>query len=189
MSAMKKVFLVGLLFVTSITVAQTSNLELKKIVEEDQGVRTTGTQIDWKTVSRSDADRRLLVRKMIDAGQLHTAEDYRGAALVFQHGSQSDDYLLAHSLAVIAASKGDKIGLRLAAATLDRYLQSQKQPQIYGTQYFTIENTPATQEPYNKSLVTDEIRKQLRVPTVKEQESQRKEFDAKRTTSATNSAK
>jgi hypothetical protein len=126
---------------------------------------------------------------MIDARQLHTAEDYRGAALVFQHGSQPDDYLLAHSLAVVAASKGDKIGLWLTAATLDRYLQSQKQPQIYGTQYLTIENTPTTQDPYYKSLITDEIRKQLRVPTLEEQERQRKEFDSKRTTSATKTTK
>jgi hypothetical protein len=177
---MKSVFLVTLLCIATFVASQESNADLKKIVEEDQAARTVTGKSDWKAISRNDSDRRLLVRKMIDAGQLHTAEDYRGAALVFQHGSQTDDYLLAHSLAVIAAAKGDKTGLWLAAATLDRYLQAKKQPQIYGTQFSFSDNTPATQEPYNKSLITDELRKQLGVPSIAEQQEQRKQLESSR---------
>lgn len=179
---MKSIVLIALLLTATLAIAQESNPELKKLVEEDQAARTVQSKSDWKPISRTDADRRLLVRRMIDANQLHTAEDYRGAALVFQHGSQPDDYLLAHSLAVIAASKGDKTGLWLAAATLDRYLQAKKLPQIYGTQFSFTDNSPATQEPYNKSLITDELRKQLGVPTLEEQQAQRKQLESARPT-------
>ena len=189
MSPMKSVFLCTLLLVSTCAIAQDSNAELKKIVEEDQAVRTVQSKADWKPISRTDADRRAVVRKMIDAGQLHTAEDYRGAALVFQHGSKADDYLLAHSLAVIAAAKGDKVGTWLAAATLDRYLQAKKQPQIYGTQFSFTDNTPASQEPYNKTLITDELRKQLGVATLEEQQAQRKQLESSRPARPTSSKK
>lgn len=189
MSAMKTVCLLTLLLLSTFAFSQESNADLKKIVEEDQAARTVQSKTDWKPISRTDADRRLLVRKMIDSGQLHTAEDYRGAALVFQHGSQPDDYLLAHSLAVIAASKGDKTGTWLAAATLDRYLQSKKQPQIYGTQFSFTDNTPASQEPYNKTLITDELRKQLGVSTLAEQQVQRKQLESSRPAHAAPSKK
>lgn len=38
--------------------------------------------------------------------------------------------------------------------------------------------TPATQEPYDKSLITDQLRTELHVPKLSEQEEQRKQFDA-----------
>jgi len=36
---------------------------------------------------------------------------------------------------LVAAAKGDQGAAWIAAATLDRYLQSVRQPQIYGTQF------------------------------------------------------
>jgi hypothetical protein len=180
MSAMKSVVLFALLLAATFAAAQESNPELKKLVEEDQAARTTKPNSDWMAVLKDDAKRRVLVRKMIDSGKLHTAEDYYGAAAVFQHGSEPDDFLLAHSMAMIATAKGEKKGLWLAAVTLDRYLQSKKQPQIYGTQFTFTDNSPVTQQPYNKSLITDELRKELGVSTLAVQDAQLKQLQSSR---------
>jgi hypothetical protein len=81
---------------------------------------------------------------------------------------------------MIATAKGEKKGLWLAAVTLDRYLQSKKQPQIYGTQFTFTDNSPVTQQPYNKSLITDELRKELGVSTLAVQDAQLKQLQSSR---------
>lgn len=155
---------------------EASNEELKALVARDQAIRTaTSVKQDPK---ETDADRRVIVHRMISAGELHTGLDYRNASLVMQHSNTSDDYLLAHALAVIGAGKGDKTALWLSAATLDRYLQSIRQPQIYGTQYSKAPpQSQWTQEPYNRTLLTDVLRKATRVKTLEEQTKQAEEFD------------
>jgi hypothetical protein len=154
---------------------EASNEELKALVARDQAVRTaTSLKQDPK---ETDADRRVIVHRMISAGELHTGLDYRNASLVMQHGSAPDDYLLAHVLAVIGAGKGDKTALWLSAATLDRYLQSIKQPQIYGTQYRRVFSSQWTQEPYNRTLLTDALREATGVKTLQEQIKETEELD------------
>ena len=81
-----------------------------------------------------DAVRQKRVHEMLNEGTVRTINDYIWASFIFQHGETPDDYLLAHVLAMVAASKGDKMGRWIAAATLDRYLQSIRQPQVFGTQ-------------------------------------------------------
>ncbi len=71
--------------------------------------------------------------------------------------------MLAHILAITAVAKGDMTATWISASTLDRYLQSIKQPQVFGTQY-NMKNITAvprvvTQEPYDKITVSDELRK------------------------------
>src|ERR1700744_4597912 len=90
----------------TLTDSDTSNAEMKAIYDEDQRVRMT-QNIDWKIVGKSDADRREQTRKLLADGALHTGKDYEEAAFIFQHGSTAQDYLLAHTLAMIAVSKGD----------------------------------------------------------------------------------
>jgi hypothetical protein len=58
-----------------------------------------------------------------DARALQTAEDFREAALVFQHGPLPEDLL---ALAMVAVAKGDPSALWIATATLDRYLWATK---------------------------------------------------------------
>jgi hypothetical protein len=155
--------------------AEQSNEELKALVARDQVTRTP--TIGVADSKETDADRRAIVRQMIDAGTLRTGLDYRNAALIMQHGDQSDDYLLAHSLAIIGASKEDKVALWLCAATLDRYLQSLNWPQIYGTQYvYASPNAPPLQDPYNRTLLSDALRQATGVPTLEEQEKHAKEL-------------
>ena len=132
-----------------------SNAEMKRLFDEDQRARQDFQKMsadDWKVVSKDDAARRQRTHALLTAGQLHSSEDFREAAFIFQHGDTSDDYLLAHTLAMVAVAKGDAGALWIGTATLDRYLHSIQRPQIYGTQFVTPDNKPVTQEPYRPAV-------------------------------------
>jgi TRAP-type C4-dicarboxylate transport system substrate-binding protein len=94
---------------------------------------------------------------------VQSGEDFREASFVFQHGDKPEDFLLAHVLAIAAVAKGDVTATWISAATLDRYLQSVKQGQVFGTQYLLKDPAAmprvVTQEPYDKETVSDELRK------------------------------
>ena len=115
------------------------------------------------------------VRQLLDAGALHTATDYYHAALILQHALSPGGYLLAHVLADIALSKGNPDALWLSAATLDRYLQSVKQPQVFGTQFKPTPDPNKKgvytfdQNNLNSTLVTDNMRAELCVKPLAEQ--------------------
>lgn len=157
-----------------------SSAEMKRIFDEDQKVRQPGIETDWAEVNRTDAERREQTRKLLNDGALHTGEDFWRAAFVFQHGSKPEDFLLAHTLAIVALKKGDQDGAWIAAATLDRYLHSTHQQQIYGTQFHWEKGGPTTQDPYNRTLISDPLRGQLGVPSLERQESQRAQYDEQR---------
>jgi hypothetical protein len=157
-----------------------SSAEMKRIFDEDQKAREPGLNIDWKHVGPTDAQRREETIKLLNEDKLHSGEDFTWAAFVFQHGDTPDSYLLAHTLAMIAVRKGYGDALWIGTATLDRYLQSIKQPQIYGTQFHTSKDQPTTQEPYNRALISDAFRRQLGVPVTAAQEEQRKKYDMER---------
>jgi hypothetical protein len=150
----------AMLMIPVFAVAQSPKAQtVHQIFLEDQADRgvdaTKGAGLD---LDQRDAQRRDKVRLMIDNNQLVTAQDFHDAAFIFQHGAVPDDYLLAHILAMTALSKGDRDARWIAAATLDRYLQSVKQPQVFGTQY------GETQDPYNRGLLTDSLRLTFCVP-------------------------
>jgi hypothetical protein len=147
--------------------------EMEAIFKEDQRVRAVA-KIDWEVVNKTDAERRLETRKLFATGALHTGKDYEEAAFIFQHGSQSEDFLLAHTLALVAVSKGDATAIWIAAATLDRYLEKIGQKQVFGTQYSSNAQHVWTQEPYNRDLISDALRLQLGVPSQAVQEEQLK---------------
>jgi hypothetical protein len=154
--------------------ADTSSPEMKSIYDEDQRVRVT-QPINWAVVNQTDAQRRELTRKLLANGALHTGKDFEEASFIFQHGTTADDYLLAHTLAIVAVSKGDPTAIWIAAATLDRYLQIMSQKQIYGTQF---KGNPSktdpkhldwSQEPYSRDLVSDPLREALGIPPIAKQ--------------------
>ena len=150
--------------------APSSNAEMMRIFAEDQGDRAA-PNIDWRVVAPRDEQRRAATRKLLADGALHTGEDYNAAAFVFQHGGDANDYLLAHTLAVVAVAKGERKAAWIASATLDRYLMQIGQPQILGTQYMFHKQPQATwtQEPYARDLISDALRKELGVPVQAEQ--------------------
>jgi len=143
------------------------NPEMAEIFAADQADREG--EIDWTEVSRRDGARRQRTRELLDAGALFSAEDYYGAAFVFQHGGEPEDYLLAHALAVRAAALGHPKAEWIAAATLDRYLQSIARDQIYGTQYKMSPTAPASQGRYDRELLSDALRSASGVEPLSEQ--------------------
>src|SRR4051794_3125076 len=84
--------------------APADSAEMAAIFAADQADRRAGpadvaekANIDWKAIGPRDTARRAQTKALLDRGGLHTATDYREAAFVYQHGSASDDYLLAHT--------------------------------------------------------------------------------------------
>jgi hypothetical protein len=155
------------------------NAEMKAIFDEDQRVRSTG-KIDWAVVNKSDTARREQTRKLLADGALHTGKDFEEASFIFQHGDKADDYLLAHTLAMVAVAKGDESAIWIAAATLDRYLEDIKQKQIFDTQYSSDSHENWTQEPYDRNLVSDALRRQLGVPNQAAQTKQLEVYQNKK---------
>jgi hypothetical protein len=152
-----------------------TNPEMTAIFNADQAARNDQENVDWAAVSKEDEARRGRVQKLLDAGELRSGDDFYHAAFVFQHGNAAADYLKAHALAIIAAARGNESATWIAAATLDRYLMSIGQAQIYGTQ-FTNRGGNWTQEPYQRNLLTDPLREASRVPPLIEQEDQLSQY-------------
>ena len=142
-----------------------NNKDMTNIFAADQKDREDSmrlTPAQWVQTNARDAERRTQVRKLLDSGTLVTGEDFEHASFVFQHGNRPEDFLMAHILAVAAVVRGDTKARWISAATLDRYLQAIKQPQVFGTQY-GWKDTPkdATQEPYDRDLVSDALRREF----------------------------
>jgi hypothetical protein len=159
---------------------------MKRIFDEDQKAREKpdGKMVpDLAAVTgliKADAERREAVRKLLANKKLHTGEDFENAAFVFQHGDSPDDYLLAHTLAMVAVAKGRPGALWIATATLDRFLQKIDRPQVFGTQFMSTSDNPWTQEPYDRALVPDSVRGKVGVLPLAAQEEQRKQLEAER---------
>ncbi|MGE0495952.1 MAG: hypothetical protein AB7S38_42495 [Vulcanimicrobiota bacterium] len=176
MSRLPSFFLVLLLTLSAGAAAQ-ENPEMAEMYRQDQAARLNGP-IDWEKVSPEDEARRQRVRELLLAGELKHAADFHRAAFIFQHGSQPEDFLLAHILAMNAMALGDQKASWIAAATLDRYLQAVGQPQVLGTQYRKLEGK-WTQEPLQEELVPDQLRKALGVRTRAEQLETLEQYRAK----------
>jgi hypothetical protein len=152
-----------------------SNSEMTALFTADQADRRT-PNIDWSIVGPADDKRRARTQALIDAGALHSGDDFLHAAFIFQHGTGPDDHLKAHILATVAVARGNRSAVWIAAATLDRYLRGIGQPQVLGTQ-FMIAKGKATQEPYNRTLIPDSLRQALNVPPLDQQEAQRQRYE------------
>ena len=154
-----------------------SNAEMAAIFKADQADRSSHP-IDWTMVKPADEKRRARTEQLLDKGMLRTGDDLYDAAFVFQHGDAPIDFLRAHLLATMAIAKGQPDAPWIAAATLDRYLQEIGKPQVLGTQFTRGDDGKFTQEPYDRSVASDAMRKIMQVPTLAEQEAQRREYEA-----------
>lgn len=181
-----KYFAVLMLFLAAPALAQqvADNPEMARMFEADQSVRANlpknVTPDIIKQMIADDEARRTRTSAMLNAGALHTGHDYERAAFIFQHGDTPADYLLAHSLAMIAMAKGNSDAKWIAAATLDRYLQAIGQQQIYGTQYRFPKPGEVGQDPYDRTLISDALRAELGVPAQAEQEKRRASMQVKK---------
>lgn len=155
-----------------------SNVEMAAIFTADQADRKVHP-IDWKIVKPADAARRARTAQLLDAGALQTGDDFYDAAFIFQHGDTASDFMKAHLLAMVAISKGQTDAPWIAAATLDRYLQEIGRPQILGTQFTGNDDGKFTQEPYDRTVASDAMRQALQVPSLAEQEVERRRYEAR----------
>jgi len=145
-----------------------ASTELQRLFDEDQAERTpeAGKVIDWSAVSLRDEARQQRVKALLANGSLQSGADYFHAAMVMQHASEPDDYLLAHDLCVIAIGKGERQARFLAAASMDRFLRRIGRPQRYGTQYYSNHpSRPPKLAPVDPG-VPDAIRLEMNVPTL-----------------------
>lgn len=154
------------------------NPEMAAIYQADQALRQSPQSFEShaQQIEKDDAVRRRQVRALIANRQLRAAEDFRLAAMVFQHGSEPRDYLFAHTLALVALQKGDRSASWIAAASLDRYLRSIDRQQIFGLQF---QPGGASRAPLDSELVSDALRKELGVPTLAEQQTQMQQLVGK----------
>lgn len=143
------------------------NLELKQLCDQDQQDRTNWEELRNdglldKMVDR-DRERRQRVKKMIESDLIIDADDYYHAALVFQHGEEPEDYLLANELAKKSMNMGLEKAKWLVAATWDRYLLAKGEHfQKYGTQYWINDDGEEEQRPVDPNT-TDAERAEFNV--------------------------
>ena len=172
------------------TPAPADNVEMAAIFAADQAVRQNIDPAKFRDrafveqMNADDAARREQTRALLDADALQTGEDFRAAAFVFQHGATPEDYLLAHSLAVTGVAKGSRQAAWIAAASLDRFLQSIDRKQIYGTQTRMMNGGEPTLEPYDRNLLPDAVRAAAGVPGLAEQDASLEQFRAARQAAA-----
>jgi hypothetical protein len=148
--------------------------ELELIYQEDQAERAKGQKPGLDAAER-DRERLKRVAAILDADAARTGDDFFHAAQVYNHGATAEDYLRAHELAVLAASKGKTQALFLSAASLDRFLRAIGRPQVFGTQYARQGNI-VTMEPFDRSM-SDALRTTFGVPSLKEQEARLKDMN------------
>lgn len=169
-------FVVSSLFAATLP-AMARNPELAAIYEADQAARARPAEIDWSVLLPQDTKRRSRVMELLRTGEVRDAADYHYAAMIFQHGENLDDIRLAHALSTIAMSLApDKKQYRwLTAASWDRIMATQLQPQWYGTQ-FQSDDTGMFLYPIAEGAVSDVDRKAMQVPTLAETEAQMREI-------------
>lgn len=144
------------------------NAELARMYEEDQEDRQVVARTHevpegfWDRVGPRDRARRERARELLAAGEIRTASDFERCAMLFQHGTEPDDYLLAHILATISGFMGNSHGKWLSAAALDRFLENTGHKQVFGTQYDFCENRNLVLRPV-LDLLSDQERAQFRV--------------------------
>lgn len=116
---------------------ETDNLKLEETFQADQQDRDRiyDTQESVDELKQADRKRRQTVTVMMELGEVKTKNDLYHAAVIFQHGDDSQDFLTAHRLATLSAIDGHRTARWLLAASLDRYLMSIQQGQVYGTQF------------------------------------------------------
>lgn len=163
-------------------------------VEDGEDVTNGISKFSEEQLNARGNARREKVKALLAAGELKTGEDFKEAAFIFQHGDNTDDCLFAHVLAMEAVLKGSDEAKWIEAATLDRYLQSIGQPQVFGTQYPLDPNLPhqahpavssqgafrtgRTLAPYNEQFLPDSARLDFCVPALSQQKENLAMFNA-----------
>jgi hypothetical protein len=155
------------------------NAELRRMFQEDQDDRKAGPNTDWAVLKPRDDTRLKRVKELYASGSLRTGSDWLYAALILQHSSESDDYILAHEMCVAALAEGEKGARWLVAATEDRFLRSIGRKQRFATQYEPADKPGTFRLAPTDPQVTDELRAAVGVPPLSEAKATESRFDKK----------
>ena len=160
--------------------ASSDNAELTRMFQEDQDDRKPGLHgIDWAVVKPRDDARLARTRDLYASGALRSGADWWHAALILQHSSEADDYLLAHEMSVAAVAEGEENARWLVAAAEDRFLMKIGRRQRFGTQYEPADEPGKYRLAPTDPGVTDELRAVLGTPSLAEAKATASQFDKK----------
>jgi hypothetical protein len=95
---------------------------------------------EYTAMRARDRQRRLRAAAILSTLEAPEATDLYHAALLFQHGDESEDAWRAYELAREAAERGEERARWLTAAAYDRWLMYQGKPQKYGTNMCMMES-------------------------------------------------
>ncbi|MFA5138948.1 MAG: hypothetical protein WC728_06915 [Elusimicrobiota bacterium] len=155
---------------------ETDNLKLVEVFQEDQKDREKiyDNPQQVATLKERDTARRKRVMVMMELGEVKTKNDLYHAAVIFQHGERPVDYLTSHRLATLSALLGHRTSRWMLAASLDRYLMSIRQPQVYGTQfeYSPVEKRYQLKLPVEETIMLSFEKEMLGVPAVNDRLAQ-----------------
>ena len=156
------------------------NQELIDIYTNDQADRRV-ENIDWSVVSENDRKREKRIYELLEAGEVRTSKDYHNAAMIFQHGGNSEAYGMAVKLMTKSIELDPTADKWLLAAATDRYLLSKNEPQIYGTQFHKNNaDDPWEMSEMDTTKITDEQRREYRVETLAEQKEKLRRMNLKK---------
>lgn len=147
-----------------------NNNELLEIYQKDQADRMA-KNISWDIVAKNDSLRIVQVIQLLQSNKVQTAQDYYHAAMIFQHGDDSTTYKMAIKMMQKAIAIDSTINKWLLAASIDRYLMSKNEPQIYGTQYIQYQNEPMQLYVIDTNKISDAERIAYGVKTLAEQQA------------------
>ena len=163
--------------VQTLSAAEVSD-ELVRLFTEDQSDRHAET-IDWEEVGPRDVARLARVKQLYRGQKLQSGLDYYHAAMVLQHSSQGDDYLLAHEFCIAAIAQGVEPAKWLAAASEDRFLTNSGRLQRFGTQYQVDGSSGRWSLQEVSPEVEDSLRSALNVPSLLSARVYAEEMNAK----------
>lgn len=148
--------------------------ELEALYRADQDDRSFAeppSREEWEAIGERDRARRNRVLELVRAGALSSADDHFHAAMVLQHGTEPEHYLVAHILATVAGFRGHEGGRWLSAASLDRYLHNIDRPQRLGTQYLRAGPDEALSMGAYEDWLPDSVREAYGVPPLEQQKA------------------
>lgn len=150
---------------------KSSNKRLIELFEENQKLRFSSTEKDWQNkkftqkLEFQEKKARQEITRMLKDGKIRTADDFYRAAFMFQHGDNYKSYSLAVTLAAVSMLLGESWAKNFYTKTIDRFLLSLNQPQIFFTQY-VMHKGRWSLSPYNKNI-SSKVRKLFGAETLK----------------------
>ncbi|MES2526812.1 MAG: hypothetical protein V4598_06980 [Bdellovibrionota bacterium] len=149
-------FILLILLTLSCSSKELCSSDLRDIAEEDQSDRKNFFKMseeELSDLSYRDAERRNKVSEFSRMGCLNTAEDFKNAALVFQHGSEPHDFYRSFEWSKKGIALGDISQRSMLAMALDRYLVKSGMKQLFGTQATKDSGSPCwCLEPYEEKF-------------------------------------